>query len=154
MSGYTKSPVGELVEQAMKQYEQALQTGLKLQEEASKWWTGFMAQTADPADWKQRWSSTAIDTIPLVQKRMEESLRLLEQGSRTSLDLMKQALEIASSSSSADAQSKVQELWAASLQALRSNAKAVSEANAKVAESWMQLFSRDAETSTSKRKPA
>lgn len=145
MSDNSKSPISEVVEQAMKNYEQALQASLKLQEESSKWWTDFMTQTAAPADWQKRWNAAAAETIPVVQKRMEESLRLLDQGSRTSLDLLKQALQVAGTDSAANAQSKLQELWEASLQALRNNAQAVSQANGKVVESWMQLFAKQAE---------
>ncbi|HEV8494727.1 MAG TPA: hypothetical protein VGR76_20780 [Candidatus Angelobacter sp.] len=136
--------MSDLVDQAMKNYEQALQAGVKLQEESSKWWTDFMNQTAVPADWHKRWNATAVETIPILQKRMEESLRLVDQGSRTSLDLMKQALQVTGTDSAASAQTKMQELWEASLQALRNNAQAVSQANAKVVESWMQLFSKQA----------
>ena len=152
MSDNTKSPISGLVEQSMKNYEQALQAGLKIQEESSKWWNDCMAQTAAPADWQKRWNAAAMDTIPVVQKRMEESLRLLDQGSRTSLELLKQALQIAGTDSTANAQSKMQELWEASLQALRNNGQAVSQANAKVMESWMQLFTRQFETAAPKSK--
>ncbi len=145
MSDNIKSPLSEVVEQAMKNYDQALQAGLKLQEESSKWWTDFMTQTAAPADWQKRWNAAAVETIPVVQKRMEESLRLLDEGSRTSLDLLKQALQVASTDSAANAQSKLQGLWESSLQALRNNAQAVSQANAKVVESWMQLFSKESQ---------
>jgi hypothetical protein len=145
MSDNIKYPFSELVDQAMKNYEQALQAGVKLQEESSKCWTDFMNQTAAPADWQKRWNAAATETIPLIQKRMEESLRLVEQGSRTSLDLLKQALQVTGTDTPASAQRKVQELWEASLQALRNNAQAVSQANAKVVESWMQLFSKQSE---------
>ena len=154
MSDNTKSPISEVVEQAMKNYEQALQASLRLQGESSKWWTDFMTQTAAPSDWQKRWNAAAVETIPVVQQRMEESLRLLEQGSKTSLELMKQALQVTATDSAASAQSKVQALWEASLQALRNNAHAVSQANAKVVESWMQLFSKQTETAAPGKKGA
>lgn len=152
MTDKTKSPISELVEEAMKNYEQALQAGLKLQQESAKCWTEFMAQTTAPADWQKRWKAAATEAIPVLQKRTEESLRLLDQGSRTSLELLKQAVEVANSDSPASAQTKLQDLWESSLQALRNNAQAVSQANAKVVESWMQLFSRGADATTPKSK--
>jgi len=141
-----KNTMSELMEQAMKNYEQALQSGLKLQEESSRWWTDFMTQSTTATDWQKRWKTTATQTIPIVQKRMEESLRLVEQSSQTSLDLLKQALAVTASDSPANAQTKVQQLWEASLRALRQNAQAVAQANAKVVESWMQLFTAGTET--------
>jgi hypothetical protein len=141
MSDKTKPPISELMEQAMKNYEQALQGGLKLQEESSRWWSDCMAQTAAPSDWQKRWKNAANQTIPIVQKRMEDSLRLIEQSSRTSLDLLKQAFAVSANDSTTNAQAKLQELWEASLEALRNNAQAVAQANGKFVESWVQLFS-------------
>jgi hypothetical protein len=152
MSDKTKSPISELIEEAMKKYEQALQASLKLQQESAKCWTDFMAQTTAPADWQKRWKATASEAIPLLQKRTEESLRLLDQGSRTSLELLRQALEVTITDSPASAQTKVQGLWESYLQALRNNAQAVSQANAKVTESWMQLFSGGADAAAPKTK--
>jgi hypothetical protein len=151
MSDNIKSPFSELVDQAMKNYEQALQAGVKLQEESSKCWTDFINQTAAPADWQKRWNAAAVETIPVLQKRIEESLRLVEQGSRTSLDLLKQALQAAATDS--HAQSNLQGLWEASLQALRNNGQALTQANAKAVESWMQLLSKAAESTPAGAKP-
>ena len=152
MSDKIKNPMNELMEQAMKNYEQALQAGLKLQEESSKWWSDFMTQSAAPADWQKRWKTTANQTIPIVQTRMEDALRLLEQSSRTSLELLKQAVTVTTSDSSASAQMKLQQLWEASLETMRNNAQAVAQANAKVVESWMALFAAGAESGPAKAK--
>ena len=54
----------KMAEEALKNYEQSLKTGLKLQKEATQWWTKSLQQTAptadlrkwfahDPARWKQ-----------------------------------------------------------------------------------------------------
>ena len=136
----------------MKNYEQALHAGLKLQQESAKCLTDFMGQTTAPADWQKRWKARADEVIPLLQKRTEESVRLLDQGSRTSLELLRQAMEVSITDSPASAQTKLQELWESYLQALRNNAQALSQANAKVTESWMQLFSGGAEAATPKTK--
>jgi hypothetical protein len=154
MSDKAKTPMSELMDQAMKNYEQALQASLKLQEESSKWWTDFMTQATAPADWQNRWRTTANQSIPVVQKRMEESLRLLEQSSRTSLELLKQAMAVSVSDSTASAQTKLQELWEASLEALRNNAQVVSQANGKFVESWMQLLNGAVGPETTKAKAA
>jgi hypothetical protein len=142
------------MKQAIKNYEETLQTGLKLQEQSAKWWTDCLAQAGANADWQKSWKATANQTIPIIQKRMEESLRLVEQGSRTSVELLKQALAVAASDSTAAAQAKLQELWTASLEASRNNAQAVSQANGRFIESLVQLFPNAAEPTSSKSKAA
>lgn len=153
MSDKTQTPISELMEQAMKNYEQALQAGLKLQEESSRWWTGLMNPASAGAEWQKRWQKTASQSLPLVQKRMEESLRLVEQSSRTSLDLLKRAIALTASDSSANAQTKLQELWEASLGAVQNNTRAVCEANAKFTEAWMQLFASTPDAGGARTKP-
>ena len=147
MNDKSKTPLAEMMEQAM-------QAGLKLQEESSKWWTESLAQSATPADWQKRWSASPSDAIRLVQKRMDDSLRLLEQSNRTSLELLKQAMAVTTVESPGDTQAKLQEMWEASLEALRKNAHAVTQTNAKVVESWMQLFAAGSNGMSSKEKTA
>ena len=69
MNDKSKTPLAEMMEQAM-------QAGLKLQEESSKWWTESLAQSATPADWQKRWSASPSDAIRLVQKRMQLQMSL------------------------------------------------------------------------------
>src|SRR4051794_23241670 len=41
-----EKPVSEMTEKAMRNYEQALRTSMKLQEEAGRWWSTTLNQTA------------------------------------------------------------------------------------------------------------
>ena len=50
----TTKPVSELFEQAMNSYEQAFRTGLKLQEESSKWFTSMIEQAGQETNDQQR----------------------------------------------------------------------------------------------------
>jgi hypothetical protein len=128
-----------------------VQANLKLQEESAKWWTGFLAQSGWPQDWQKRMSSVAAESLPVLQKRMEESVRLLELTGRTSLDLWKQALESLKPEAVGAGQNKLQELWEASLQAMRNNAQAIAQTNAKIIDYWMQAMPKPKETTAAAR---
>jgi rubrerythrin len=131
-------PVTDLFEQAMKNYEQALKTGLKLQEEATKWWTTAATQSTTPQDWQKKVKAMTDDIIPETQKRMDECLKLIEQNSKTSVDLLKKAVAAAQATSVQDAQNKFLAFWEGSLNALRDTAQAVTQTNTKAIESWME----------------
>ncbi len=135
--------------QALKNYDQAFQAGLKAQEEAFKTLLECAGKLQAPKDWQKRWSATIIDSLPQLQKRIEESLQMVEESSRTSLDFLKQAFEAAKIDTGAGAQAKVQDLWEASLQTLRTNSQAVTRLNARAVESWMQYLQGWVETPTS-----
>ncbi len=138
-------PVSELYEQAMTNYEQALRTGLRLQEESGKWLTTMLDQATSPQDW-QRWVKSMSDRfIPETQKQFEENIRLVEQNSRTGVELMKKAFEAAQCTSVMEGQSKFLNFWGASLNALRDNAQAATQANTKAIEMWVEFLRKNAE---------
>jgi hypothetical protein len=136
----------ELFEQALKNYDQAFQAGLKAQEEAFKGLMDFAGKMQAPEDWQRRSNATVIEGLSVMQKRIEDALQLAEQSSRTSLEFLKQAFEAGRIDYNTGAQAKIQELWEASLRSLRANAQVVTQFNAKAVESWMQCFQKAVET--------
>src|SRR5262245_49399186 len=139
----------DMADQAMKNYEHALQTGLKLQEEAVRWWSGVFNQSGTQ-DWQNRmtnFTTMANDVLPVAQKRMEEVLSLMEKNGRTSADLMKKAVDAAQTPVIAESQAKWVDVWTSSLGALRSNAEAISEINTRAIDSWISFVRKNAESS-------
>ena len=87
MTDKTKAPASEVFDQALKNYEQALRAGLKLQEEAGRCFTKLLNHAASPQDLQKQVTALANEFIPATQKSMESCLGLLEQNSRASVDL-------------------------------------------------------------------
>lgn len=139
-------PVRDLFEQAMKNYEEALKTGLKLQEESSKSWTSLFNQTTSPQDWQKKVKAMSDDVIPQTQKSIDECLKLVEQNSRASVELLKKAVAAAQSTSVQDAQTKFLGLWETSLNVLRDTAQAVTQSNTRAIESWMAFARKTSES--------
>src|SRR5262245_53508375 len=140
----------DMADQAMKALEQACQTGLKLQEEAVRWWSGMWNHTAATQDWQKRMTNFTViasDVLPAAQKRMEEVLSLMEKNGRTSADLMKKAVDAAQTPVIAESQAKWVDVWTSSLVALRSNAEAISEINTRAIDSWISFVRKNAESS-------
>jgi hypothetical protein len=140
MNEKARSQGYELFEQAIKNYEQALQAGLKLQQESAQWWMDLMKQGGSPQDWQAKVNAVAAESLSVAQKRMEENLKLVEHSSRTSMDLLKKAMDAMKTDTVLAGQTKLQELWESSLEAVRGNAAAIGEANAKWVESWMHMM--------------
>jgi polyhydroxyalkanoate synthesis regulator protein len=142
MTEKTKNPVSEMLDQGLKNYEQALRTGLKLQAEAGQCWTKLLGQAASPQDLQKQITLLASDVIPATQKSMESCLELLEQNSRASVDLLKRGMEAAQTTSYADAQGKVVEFCESSLKSLKTNAQAIVDINTKAIESWIAFVKK------------
>jgi len=142
------SSVSELADRALKNYEHALHTGLKLQEEAGRWWSSMLNQTAYAQDWQKRVNNITGVTnqfIPLAQRRMEEVVELMEKNSRTGAELMKKAVDAAQTPAIAESQAKWLDFWTSSMGAVRSNTEAVSQISSKTIESWIQFVKNNSE---------
>jgi len=137
-----------MAEKAMRNYEQALRTSVKLQEEAGRWWTTMLNQTTSTQDWQKRMSnitSVANGVMPVAQRRMEEVMDLMQKNSRTGADLVKKAVDAAQTPAIAESQSKWIDVWTASLGAVRSNAEALTQINTRVIDSWIDFARKNTE---------
>src|ERR1051325_9265390 len=66
-----------LFDQAFENYEQALKAGLRIQEEAAKWWNGMLNEMPMPGRWQKTAEGFLSDTIPTGQRQwMEDNLRI------------------------------------------------------------------------------
>ena len=129
-----ENPISEMAQQAVKNCEQALRSGLKLQEEAAHWMTNMFDPAAPADEWQKRMSSfthLASGLKPVTQKRTEEMLDLVEKNTR----------------SLTETQAKWLDFWTASLGAARSNAEALTHINARAMESWIEFMQKNAELS-------
>jgi hypothetical protein len=148
-SGERKTnPFLEMAQQTVKNCEQALRNGLKLQEETGKWWNNMMSQTGAVQDWQKRFTSLngmATAFMPAAQKRAEEMLNLAEKNARTSVDLAKKAADALQTPVIADSQAKWMEFWTASLGAVRSNSEALVQAGGHAIDAWVDFIKKNSE---------
>lgn len=143
-----EKPLSDIADKAMKNYEQAIRTGLKLQEEAAHLWTNVLNQSAAPHDWQKRFSSatTVVNgVLPAAQKRMEEVLNLMEENTKTSTDLMKKAAEVCQTTTVSECQAKWLDFCTATLDFARSNVEAVTQINSRAIDSWVDYVKKNAD---------
>lgn len=141
-------PVTDMFEQVTKNYEQVLKTGMKMQEESAKCFGNLFNQAAAPLDWQKRMKTMTDDLIPQTQKTVDEGLKLIEQTSRTGVELLKKAVAMGQPCTAQDAQAKYLGLWEASLNAMRDTAVAVTQANNQAIESWLSYARKTSESAT------
>lgn len=138
-------PVNELLEQALKNYEQAWKTGARLQEESARFFTNFVTQSAAVQDWPKRVKAMTDEFIPQTQKSMDDGLKQLETNSRASVELLKKAVSVAQAASPQEAQARLLGLWEASLNTMRDTMVTVTQSHQKAVESWMSYARKTGE---------
>ena len=141
-------PLTEMADNALKNYEHAVRTGLRLQEEASRWWTSTFSQAAATTDWQRRateYASMANNFMPLAQKRMEEMLEIVEKNSRSGADLVKKAMDAAQTPVLAESQAKWMDFWTAAMNTMRTNTDAMSTLGGHAIDSWLNFVRKNTE---------
>jgi len=141
-------PIADAAEAALKNYQQALRTGLKLQEEAGKWWNSAWNQASLTEDWQKRVNcatGVANSFMPLAQKRMEEVITLMEKNTEAGTQLLKKAVDAAQAPALAESQAKWMDFWTSSMGAVRSNAEAVTHISSKAIDSWIEFVRKTGE---------
>jgi hypothetical protein len=142
MKDKVENPASDMLDQGLKNYEQALRMGLNVQEEAGKWWNRLLSQAVLPQDLQKRIAALTNEVIPATQKAMDNYLKIMEQNSAASIELVKKGMEAAQTTNYADTQSKVVEFCESSLKSLKASTQAVVDINAKAMDSWFAFVKK------------
>ena len=146
------SRVSALFDDAVSTFGDAVKAGVKVQEEIGKWWSDALEQAGGGGEQWQKKSRAILDhAIPAAQRNAQEWLKLVDQNYRRSLGLFRKAWEV-QPTDPAEMRAKSQELWEESLELVRDNAKAVSEANVKLMEVWGRVLQNGAAVENGKSK--
>ncbi len=141
-------PVSDLMDQALKNYEQAWKTGARMQEESARFFTNLVTQVTGPQDWSKRVKAMADEWVPQTQKNLDEGLKVMEQNSRASVEWLKKAVSATQAATPQEAQTRLLGLWEASLNTLRESVASMTQSQQKAVESWMTCARKTAEAAT------
>ena len=121
MTTATQSNVSELYRNALEQFESALKTGVKIQEESIKMLSSWAKEPPLMPDWTQKAQSSFMEMMSGMPERLEEAVRMMNEHSKDAMDLLHKGFEAGRSTNLAEAQEKVRELWETTLGVLRTN---------------------------------
>jgi hypothetical protein len=134
----TSATIDEIFHEAMRSYEQALKSGIQLQEESANLWKDLLTKLGSPEEFQAKLESMTADAFPKARKRMEDFVETFNRTSNQTIDLF----EKTQATSVTDAQRRVQDLIESSLSALRVNVHSALNTNAKIIASWKELVDR------------
>lgn len=143
-----KQAMSDIADKALKNYEQIVKTGLKLQEEASRCWTSLLNQGASLQDWQKPFTNmtaAANEILPQAQKRVQEVLDLVEKNTRTGTELLHKAADAAQTPVIAESQAKWLDFWTSSLGVARANTEALMQINTQAIDSWIEFVQKNTE---------
>ncbi len=125
----------ELCEQSARLFENALKAGVAIQQESSKWFTDAL-RGVGAVRWEADGQAAMEQAMTNVQKQIEQTVQVMSDNAKTSLDLLEKAFQIRQSESATEGEACTREMWQTALGALRKNTEATVSANARLMESW------------------
>src|SRR5262245_10907885 len=93
MAATTQSKATGLFDQALHTFGETLKAGVKVQEEATKWWTEALERQEGVCDWQSRSGEFVKEFLPSAQKSAQDWLKLIEKNASKSIALLKRAIE-------------------------------------------------------------
>jgi len=137
----------QVFQEALRNYENALKSGIELQEESVNLWKSLLTQLGSPEEFQAKLASMQSEVFPAARKRMEEFVELFNRSSNQTLELFEKSLSVYKAKSMTDAQRRLQELMESSLSTLRGNVQTAMNTNAKMITSWKDMLERFSSTS-------
>lgn len=135
----SSTKVNGLFGQTMETFEAAMKTGAKIQEESMNRFTELLGELGSPQNWQKRTQEAVEEGVNLTRKNFDEWLRLMNENVKMSLELLQKAAEARPSDTPVETEARKNELWEASLRALRVNTQAVLQANSRMMEALADL---------------
>ena len=138
----TSESINELFHEAMRCYEQALKSGIQLQEESVNLWKDLLSKLGSCEEFQAKLESMTKETFPKARERMEEFVETFNRTSKQTIDLFDKTMGVYRAPSVPEAQRRVHDLIESSLTALRTNVHSALDMNAKIIADWKELVDR------------
>ena len=138
----TSENINEFFHEAMRCYEQALKSGIQLQEESVNLWKDLLSKLGSSEEFQAKLESMTKETFPKARERMEEFVETFNRTSKQTIDLFNKTMGVYQATSVPEAQRRVHDLIESSLTALRTNVHSALDMNAKIIGDWKELVDR------------
>lgn len=125
--------------QTLENYQEAARAGLRAQEQMTDYWQRMMFPVRSPLGWQRRAEEFADAAARAVKANIEDSMRIMNRTAQAGLDMLDQAFEAGQDAGQADARNRMRDLWELSLDAVRANSRAITQANAQMLDWWNGL---------------
>jgi hypothetical protein len=139
MTSATQTNLNELYRNALEQFESALKTGVKIQEESIKLMTTWAKEPPMMPDWTQKAQASFLEMMSAMPERYEEAMRMMNEQSKNAMEMLHKGFEAGRSMNVAESQDKVRELWEMTLTVLRNNVHSLLKAQSQAIQKWEEL---------------
>lgn len=141
----TKEPLSnsrQWIHQSIDMLQSAVKAGMQFQEESARRFTDMFAEFTPPHDWQKASQEMLEEVMRASQGNFDRTIGVMNQSTKTALELLQKAVEAMPSGSIEQSQIKIRELAEATLAAMRTNTQAAVQANSQMVEAWAAFAQR------------
>ncbi len=142
MSDTLSKNVEEILRESTDNYEKALKSGIKLQEDTINLWKDVLPKVGSPEELKAKLEQLSAELVPAARKQMDEVVETLSRTSEQVLSLSEKTVSVYKAPTLEEAKSRLQDLAESYLAVTRENLKIAFDANARVIGYWSDLVGR------------
>ncbi len=144
---------GGMLKQANETFQQSMSTGVKFQEETTKFWNNAFGKAFD--GFQSQAGKFSDEVVPGFQKNVDEFHRTFEKQTQESLDTLRRTFEQNQKVMNQDVFNQTFDLWRTSFDTMRTSVDRMTQANMNMFESWTGMVKDNvAQTSKGNGKPA
>ena len=131
--------INEMFGQAARFFQTALEAGIKIQEQSAQALTEMIGGLGSPQQWRERAEAAMEKTVAVGQQNMEEALRIMDDNTKNSLELLEKAFKARQPESAEDLAAKSREMWETAVGSLRRNTEVMIQASGRMVKSWSEI---------------
>ncbi len=134
-----QATLNEMFSQAAAFFQDAVQAGIKIQEQSTKSMTDLISGLSSPQQWQEKAQATMAQMMQTTEKNMAEAMELMSQNSKTAMDLLEKAFTAREAMNEGSVETRSRELWETAVGSFMRNAEAVVHANNRLLDSWQKM---------------
>ena len=145
MPATCETPLTGLFDQAAKSFGEALQAGVKAQEQVVGFWSDTLSKSG-AGEYHEKARAAIASTVPVAQKSAEEYLKLVDANYRKSVEALKKACDGGVGLTPTEFQTRARSLFDTSVELVKENAQALVQTNQRVFEAWAEVLRQNGAT--------
>jgi hypothetical protein len=139
-----KSPqasVNEMFGQAAEFFQNAVQAGIRIQEQGTKSMSQLMSGLSSPQQWQESAQATMTQLMETTEKNMAEAIELMNRNTKSTMELLEKAFKAREAMGQGDGQARMREMWETAVGSFLRNSEVMLQANNRLLESWQKMAS-------------
>ncbi|NOT02936.1 MAG: hypothetical protein HOP29_20240 [Phycisphaerales bacterium] len=152
MTTATADTMTDAFKQATEVFNQTLSTGMKFQEETTRFWNDTCGKSMDQFCGEAEKFSR--ETIPTAKRNMERMHKTFDEQARKNMDMVRKSFETAEATLDQSFMDKTFDLWRSSIETFRTSMETMAKANMRLFDGWGEMAHRCSESGPGGMKPA